>query len=98
VPASGQGAGHGQRLHGRSAAADLGQQDGDLEHAETVGRGHVEQAGLGERLPGIGAGQHLSGQAGDRLLALPQREIHSAAIPFVYPELEHVPSVGSQAA
>ena len=32
---------------------DLGEEHGDLEDAEAVGRGHVEQAGPGELLPGI---------------------------------------------
>ena len=51
----GEGAGHegGQGLHGRGALTDRGEEHGHLEDAEAVGRGHVEQAGPGELLPGI---------------------------------------------
>ena len=69
----GQGAGHegGQGLHGRGALADLGEEHGYLEDAEAVRRGHVEQAGPGELLPGIRVGQYLRGEVGDGLLPSP---------------------------
>ena len=81
----GQGAGHegGEGLHGRGALTDLGEEHRDLEDAEAVGRGHVEQAGPGEILPGIRGGQHLGGQVSHCLLTLPQGEVHHRHWPLL---------------
>ena len=78
-------AGHGQRAGHergqgfnrirRGVLAHLGQEHRGLGHAE------FEQAGLGELLPGIRPGQHLGGQAGDRLLGLRQGEVHHRGRP-----------------
>src|SRR5579872_1917321 len=68
-----EGAGHqgGQGGDGDGAAADLGEQDGDVEQAEAVGAGTVwagtvwaegQQAGPGELLPEAGAGRGLGAQ------------------------------------
>ncbi len=63
---------------GRGAAADLGEQDSQVEYAEY---GYVQQAGAGEFLPGVGGGEDLSGQGGHRLLALCRREVHHRGRP-----------------
>src|SRR5262249_12576322 len=76
----------GQGLHGGGASADLGEEDGDLEDAEAVRGGHVEQAGAGEFLPGIVAPvvdgtEHLGGQVRDRLRSFGQGEVHDRGRP-----------------
>ena len=82
----GQGAGHegGEGLHGRGALTDLGEEHRDLEDAEAVGRGHVEQAGPGEILPGVRRSrEHLGGQVSHCLLTLPQGEVHHRHWPLL---------------
>src|SRR4029077_2975326 len=63
------------------ALADLGEEHGDLEDAEAVRRGHVEQAGPGEFLPGVRGSKYLGGQVGDGLLALIEGEVHHRGSP-----------------
>src|SRR5271156_6307889 len=72
----GQGGGGG--ITGGGPPAALGEQAGQVEHAE---RGCVEQAGAGQGFPGVGFPEYFRSQGGHGLGALGQREVHHRGRP-----------------
>ncbi|ANN16553.1 hypothetical protein SD37_13410 [Amycolatopsis orientalis] len=71
-------------------AAEFGQNQGDFGDAEAVtaefgGQRQGEQAGIGERAPGLGGGallaEHARGERGDLGLRLVELEVHSGSSP-----------------